>query len=74
MKIGDRWYYTCPVPHAVPTRSLLQVVAMEHMLNGEWKNPVNYADDLWWEDMKLLSGDGYWDMEGRIRLGNWRMI
>ena len=72
---GDQWSETSSVPHVVPTRSLIEVIAMEEMLNGEWKifAPATIAN-MWWEDMKLLSGDQYWDMESKFRLGNWRVI
>jgi len=68
MKNGDQWYYTCPVPHAVPTRSLTQVMAMEHMLTGEWKEETDTQEISWEYFRSIVDAQMYSKM-----LKPWRM-
>lgn len=69
---GDQWMNTSSVPHAVPTRSLIEVTAMEEMLNGDWK--VILAEEVWWEDRNQLDADGYWSMVACFEDVKWRAI
>jgi hypothetical protein len=72
MKKGDQWFAEAPVPHAVPTCSLTEVVAMREMINGDWK--VILTEEIWWEDRKQLDADGYWSMVTCFENSKWRAI
>jgi hypothetical protein len=73
MKIGYKWLTTTSAPHAIKVGTVDEITVTEKILDGGWKLPVpvNY---IWWEDMKLLDADGYWEMEGLIRFSKWRAV